>query len=59
MAAPQRKDAIFDYVTIEAGCLDNPGVRMKGVPISEGPLYAICNKHWPQGEYSGDSKHLI
>jgi len=35
MAAPQRKDAIFDYVMIEAGCLDNPGVRMKGVRISE------------------------
>jgi len=35
----QHHKAIFDYVMIEAGCLDNPGVCIKGVLISEGPLY--------------------
>ena len=35
----QKNDAIFHYVMIEAGCLDNPGVRIKGGRISEGPLY--------------------
>ena len=30
---------IFDYKIIEAGCSDNPGVRIKGVWISEGLLY--------------------
>jgi len=37
MAAP------FDYVMIEVGSLDNPGVRIKGVWISEDPLY--LNSH--------------
>ena len=35
----QKNDAIFHYVMIEAGCLDNPGVRIKGGRISDGPLY--------------------
>ena len=39
MVALPKNDVIFDYVMIEAGCLDNLGVRMKGVRISEGPLY--------------------
>ena len=37
--ALQKNDAIFDYAMIEAGCSDNPGVRIKEVRISEGPLY--------------------
>jgi len=42
MAALQSKAAIiFDYVMIEAGCSDNLGVRIKGVQISEGPLYWV------------------
>ena len=32
-------DATFYYVMIEAGCSDNPGIHIKGVRISEGPLY--------------------
>ena len=33
---------IFDYAIIEAGCSDNPGVRIKGVWTSDGLLYIIC-----------------
>ena len=36
----QHHKAIFDYVMIEAGCSDNPGVCIKGVRMSEGPLYS-------------------
>ena len=35
----QHHKAIFDYVMIEAGCSDNPGVLIKGVQISGGPPY--------------------
>ena len=31
---------------IEAGCSDNPGGRIKGVWISEGPLYREGNIPW-------------
>ena len=33
-----KNDAIFHYIMIEAGCSVNPGVRIKGGWISEGPL---------------------
>ena len=39
MVAPKRNDVIFDYTIIEAGCSDNPGVRIEGVQISEGLMY--------------------
>ena len=29
---------IFSYVVIEIASLDNPSVRISGVPTSEGPL---------------------
>ena len=41
MVAPKRNDVIFYYAIIEAGCLDNLGVRIKGVRISEGLLYHV------------------
>ena len=43
MVTPQRNDVISDYVMIEADCLDNPGVRINGVQISEGPLYMLID----------------
>ena len=42
MVAPKNNDVIFDYAIIEAGGSDNPGVRIKGVRISDGPLYLQC-----------------
>ena len=44
MVALQKNDSIFGDVMIEAGCLDHPGVTMKGVRISEGPLYNIWER---------------
>ena len=32
-------DVILSYVIIEMASLDNPSVRITGVPISKGPLY--------------------
>jgi len=46
------KAIINDHVRIEAGCLDNPSVSIKGVRISEGPLYCHachCNRYRAQG----------
>ena len=41
MATAKQNDVIFNYIMIEAGCSDNPGVCIREVQISEGPLYLI------------------
>ena len=38
MVAVPANDTILYYIMIEAGSSDNPGVHIKGVSISKGPL---------------------
>ena len=48
----QHHKTIFDYVMIEAGCSDNPGGHIKGVWISEGPLFREGNISWLEEDAS-------
>ena len=41
MVTTKQNDVIFNYITIESGCSDNPDVHIKEVQISEGPLYTV------------------
>ena len=44
MTTTKQNDVIFNYIIIESGCSDNPGVHIKEVQMSEGPMYLFVEK---------------
>ena len=44
MATAKQNDVIFNYIMIESGCSDNPGIHIKEAQMSEGPMYLFVEK---------------